>query len=79
MGSRGIAILFSLTKALDGGVCGQRHAPVAVPPEKTARAHFTRGYLGLGASLDSKSLYDSLTEFTISLFHITLICHGIYR
>jgi len=53
------------------GVGGQRDAPVALPPGKTPSSHFTGGYLGLGAGLDNRCLYDSLTESVISVLHIT--------
>jgi hypothetical protein len=53
------------------GVGGQRHVPVALPPGKTASAHFTGGYLSLGGGLDNRCLYDPLHESMISVFHIT--------
>jgi len=30
-------------------VCDQRHAPAALPPTKGPAAHFTGGWVGLGA------------------------------
>jgi len=53
------------------GLSGQCHAPVALTPGKTASAHFRGGCLGLGAGLDNRCLYDSLTESMIFVFHIT--------
>ena len=39
-------------------VGGQRDALVALPAGKTPSAHFTGGYLDLGAGLDNGWLYD---------------------
>jgi len=50
-GSRGIALLFPLTLALDG-VGGQRHAPAALPPGKRPGTHCIGGWMGLRAGLD---------------------------
>jgi hypothetical protein len=49
--SRGIAVLFFLTSALDV-VGGQRHNPAALPAEMTSGNHRVGGWLGPTAGKD---------------------------
>jgi len=49
-GSRYISTLYIIS-ALDG-VCGQNHAPVALPPGKRPGTHCTGGWVGPRSGLD---------------------------
>ena len=51
MESRGIALLYFLTSALEG-VRGQRHAPAAPYLRERPGTHCTVGWVGLRAGLD---------------------------
>jgi hypothetical protein len=55
MGDRRYSSYSYLTSALDGGVSGQRHAPAALypPGERTPGTHWTGGWVGPRAGLDT--------------------------